>query len=175
MISLNTLFNFCPRCAASALSIDEEREIRCGACGFRFFFNTAAAAGCFLFRGDELVLGVRAQEPQRGQLDVPGGFIEFGESLEAGIQREVREEMGVSIENLQYLTSAPNHYPFAGVPYRTLDVFFTGNVADGALLTPQDDVAEITFAHPLNLDARQFAFPSTQIAFSQLLKSRFCR
>ena len=45
---------------------------------------------------DGLVLVRRDIEPARGQLCVPGGFIEFGETWTEGAARELREETGLS-------------------------------------------------------------------------------
>jgi len=88
-----------------------------------FLFNVAAAAGAFIIRDRQLVLCVRGKDPGIGQLDVPGGFIEFDESLEEGLRREILEELGIEVGELSYLASAPNDYRFAGVPYKTSDVF----------------------------------------------------
>lgn len=47
---------------------------------------------------DERLLWVqRAQEPQRGQWAIPGGFLECGETLAEGAARELREEACVDI------------------------------------------------------------------------------
>ena len=44
---------------------------------------------------DGLVLVRRDIEPARGQLCLPGGFIEFGETWNEGAARELREETGL--------------------------------------------------------------------------------
>lgn len=170
MNALKSVFAFCPRCSVAEPRIRSEREVVCPSCGLRFFFNTAAAAGCFLFQEDQLVLCVRANEPGLGLLDVPGGFIEFGETVEEGLRREVLEELGVEIGELEYLTSQPNDYPFGEVPYRTLDLFFTAKVLPDAVLTPQDDVSEIFYCSILELEPERFAFQSTRKAFLKLLE-----
>lgn len=161
-------FSYCPFCAAREPSIRDERELRCAHCGGRFFFNTAAAAGAFLFKERDLVLCIRGQEPGLDLLDVPGGFIEFGESVEAGLRREIAEELGLFVDALEYLTSEPNQYPFSGVLYRTLDLFFVGAVPAAADLYPDDDVKGICLVDPLKLDPERFAFASTKAAFLTL-------
>ena len=40
----------------------------------------------------------RGTEPLKGQWSLPGGMLELGESLMAGVVREVREETGLAVE-----------------------------------------------------------------------------
>lgn len=165
---IQDFFRFCPRCGKESPSILEGRELSCPSCQFRFFFNIAAAAGAFVFRGRKLILCVRAKEPGLGKLDVPGGFIEFNETLEQGLRREIKEELGIVVAELVYLTSEPNDYRFAGVPYKTSDVFFRTETSAEAVLTPQDDVAAFQLVDPLEVDSSAFAFDSTRKAYLQL-------
>jgi ADP-ribose pyrophosphatase YjhB (NUDIX family) len=50
-------------------------------------------------RGDVLLIR-RGKEPRKGQWSLPGGKLEFGESLVEGVLREVREETGLEVEIL---------------------------------------------------------------------------
>ncbi len=162
-------FRFCPRCGHDPLSTEHERAVRCGVCGFLFFFNTAAASAAFLFHADKLILCVRAREPGRDKLDLPGGFVEYDESLEQGLQREIREELNIVTEDLTYLCSAPNDYLYAGVLYKVTDLFFTGVVKDIEGIEPADDVGGYVLVKPEDIDPARFAFPSTRTAFQYLL------
>jgi len=168
---LRQAFRFCPRCAKAAPRIERDRELQCPHCGLRFFFNTAAAAGAFVFVGDQLLLCVRAHEPGKGLLDVPGGFIEFDESVEEGLRREIAEELSIEVSGLRYLTSAPNDYRYAGIPYKTADLFFVCEAVNGGRLRAADDVAEVVLVDPLQVNPDQFAFASTRGAFMVLLET----
>jgi ADP-ribose pyrophosphatase YjhB (NUDIX family) len=43
----------------------------------------------------------RGREPLKGDWSLPGGLLELGESLEAGVIREIREETGLTVEPLK--------------------------------------------------------------------------
>jgi 8-oxo-dGTP diphosphatase len=43
----------------------------------------------------------RGSEPLKGQWSLPGGMLELGESLIAGVIREVREETGLAVEPVE--------------------------------------------------------------------------
>jgi mutator protein MutT len=46
----------------------------------------------------------RGKEPLRGRWVVPGGTVELGETLEAAVIREVREETGILVRTLEVMT-----------------------------------------------------------------------
>ena len=45
----------------------------------------------------EIVLIQRAKEPHKGQWSIPGGRVEWGETLHEAIVREIREETGLEV------------------------------------------------------------------------------
>ena len=52
----------------------------------------------------------RAKEPAKGTLDLPGGFVDMYETVEDGMRREIKEETGLDVTEIQYLFSSPNVY-----------------------------------------------------------------
>lgn len=54
--------------------------------------------GVVCLRGDEVLLIRRGTPPRLGQWSLPGGRLEWGETLEVGALRELKEETGVDAE-----------------------------------------------------------------------------
>ncbi|MDD5034220.1 MAG: NUDIX domain-containing protein [Methylococcaceae bacterium] len=163
-------FRFCSRCGATGVSVYGERAIRCADCGFKFYFNAASAVGGFVFHQGKLILAVRGQNPQKGMLDLPGGFVEYDETLEDALRREILEELNIRVSNLVYLTSAPNDYLYAEVLYKITDAYFLCEVEDIAGIEAKDDVAAYVLLAPEELDPQRLAFPPGRVAFRQLLE-----
>ena len=163
-------FLHCPHCGASALSLHGERAIHCAGCGFKFYFNCASATAAFLLHQGKLILGIRSNAPQKGLLDLPGGFIEYDETAEDALIREIREELNISVSNPAYLTSAPNDYLYAGILYKTTDLYYVCNVDDISGIEARDDVADYLLIAPEDLDPQRLAFQSGRIALQRLLE-----
>jgi len=51
----------------------------------------------------EILLLKRLKEPEKGCWTIPGGTVEFGETIEEAIIREIEEEIGVKIEIISLL------------------------------------------------------------------------
>jgi len=147
--------------------------LACSSCGFHLHFNPAVAAGVFV-RGedDRLLLLRRALEPAKGALGVPGGFVDLGETAEQAVLREAREETGLEIEDVRYLGGWPNLYPWRGVDYPVLDLFFTGRAGAGQSVQANEEVGACLWMRPEEIDSAALAFPSTRAALARLRESR---
>jgi 8-oxo-dGTP diphosphatase len=56
------------------------------------------AASAAIFRDGKILLVRRARSPARGFYSLPGGRVEFGETLHAALHREVAEETALKVE-----------------------------------------------------------------------------
>jgi ADP-ribose pyrophosphatase YjhB (NUDIX family) len=70
----------------------------CEGCGFIDYINPKVVVGVVCVWEDRLLLCRRAIEPRRGYWTMPAGFLEEGESVEAGAQREAWEEARADVE-----------------------------------------------------------------------------
>jgi ADP-ribose pyrophosphatase YjhB (NUDIX family) len=103
---------------------------------------------------------------------MPGGFVDFGETAEGALRREVLEEVGLELTTLEYLASFPNQYLYADVTYNTLDLFFVATAADVGRVQALDAVASVAWLDPRSVDAGEIAFESMRRARTVLLERR---
>lgn len=163
----HTGFIYCPRCSRASLEQFHENGFRCKECHFVYFHNTASATGAFIISTKGVLLIRRAQQPKKGFLDVPGGFVNYGETLESALKREAREELNVNITIGKYLGSFPNTYLYETVTYHTVDTFFICNYDENQTLLPNEEIDEIVWVKDINsLDMNLMAFDSTKAALS---------
>lgn len=59
--------------------------------------------GAVVVEAGSVLLVRRGREPLKGHWSLPGGLLEIGESLSAGVVREVREETGLMVEPLELI------------------------------------------------------------------------
>jgi ADP-ribose pyrophosphatase YjhB (NUDIX family) len=162
------LFRYCPRCAAAQPPAADLRDVgpfRCAGCGFTLYFSPAGAVATILIRPDGRALFIRrAHEPAAGKLGMPGGFVDPGEGAEDALRREVLEEIGLEIRDVQYVGSYANRYPYAGVTYHTVDLFFVARPVDPAGAEALDGVDDVLWLDPLTIPLDEIAFDSMRAA-----------
>lgn len=167
------LFRFCPRCGGPRAPDNVgQTPLRCSACGFTFYFNPTIAAAGFIFDPAGRVLLIRrAKDPAAGKLGVPGGFIDFGESAEDGMRREVREEVGLELAKVRFLVSYPNLYHYRDVVYPVCDLYFAADAVSPDAARPLDAVASVEWRRPADIPDGEIAFESMRVALAFLRTS----
>jgi ADP-ribose pyrophosphatase YjhB (NUDIX family) len=162
------MFRYCPSCASPRIRFEDQRVFRCPDCGFTYYHNTAAAVGCVVSAGTAVMLLVRANDPARGKLDLPGGFVDPGEGAVEALRRECREEIGWDPgEGMAFFASFPNIYPYKNITYHTCDIFFTlraPGLRREDLRPDPGEIADIRFVEAGTIDDHELAFESTRRA-----------
>ena len=163
-------FRHCPSCG-TVRKPARRQPLDCPACGFIYYINITSAVGGFIHRDDGTVLFIRrAKSPSKGKLAIPGGFIDEGETAEAGLCREFREEVGFEPRDLIFLCSHPNQYKYKNLTYPVIDFFFSA-AADGTEIPESlDGVASTCWLDPHSVKMEDMAFPSMQYALAKYLE-----
>lgn len=93
---------FCSQCGAPVtLRVPPgdtlERHV-CNACHVIHYQNPRMVVGCIVEWDDRVLLCRRAIEPRHGLWTVPAGYLEKGETVEQGAERETLEEANARVE-----------------------------------------------------------------------------
>jgi NAD+ diphosphatase len=167
------IFTNCPSCLSKVIEFDGQKKYTCPECGWTYYQNTAAAVGVLLEYEGKVLVVTRNREPGKGMLDLPGGFVDPNESAEEAVGREICEELGVVFENLKYLCSAPNTYPYKGIEYSTCDIFFTARLTSINFSVQKSEIAGYKWIDPDDLQPEKFAFESMKMAIKVYLNKRY--
>ena len=65
--------------------------------------SPVAGVAAVVFRGFDVLLVRRGNEPSKGMLGIPGGVVELGETAKEAVVREVEEETGIHVRPLRVL------------------------------------------------------------------------
>lgn len=164
---------FCPFCGAKTFVWDGEKAHRCATCGKKMYTNEAAATIALITneRG-ELLFVRRRFEPAKGTLDLPGGFVDLGETAEHAVIREVKEELNLEVDELQFFGSFPNQYLYGGLLYFTLDMTFICKVHDFSPLRAADDVEDYQFIAPEKVNIEEIGLGSIKEVVKRYVATR---
>lgn len=75
--------------------------------------NPSLAVNAIVAKGEKILLVKSKNEPFKGFWGLPGGFVEYGETVEEAVKREVKEEIGLTVEpeKLIGVYSEKNRHP----------------------------------------------------------------
>ena len=101
--------NFCSQCGSERIELkvppgdDRVRHV-CALCGMIHYQNPKVVAGCLVEWQGQVLLCKRAIEPRRDLWTLPAGFLENGETVPQGAQRETWEEARARVDVLELYT-----------------------------------------------------------------------
>ncbi len=129
------------------------------------YANRGVSIDAVIIKGDKVLLIQRGVEPHKGFWGTPGGYVEWNESTEEAVKREVVEETGlqVIVTRLVGVYSSPDRHP-----KQVINLVYIAKVEDGE---PQahDDAQDVAW-FPLDklptdmaLDHRQSIIDALEI------------
>jgi NAD+ diphosphatase len=110
LIDWHASHRHCARCGSPTIVARGGAQRDCPACGAHHFPRNDPVVIMLVTRGDACLLG-RQHHFAEAFWSCLAGFVEPGETLEAAVRREVREEAGVETGVVRYLGSQPWPFP----------------------------------------------------------------
>ncbi len=168
------VLKFCPKCGSGRFVYDGGKSFLCEECGFNYYINSSSAVASVIINSQgEILLTIRAFEPQKGKLDLPGGFVDPMESAEEAVRREIKEELNLDIAEMRYLVSFPNEYVFKGFSVYTTDLAFICKVTDFNGIEANDDISGYRFVKPDEIDFDEISSDSIRDILRRYI-DQFC-
>lgn len=100
----------CGRCGGHTRVRDAGWRRTCWSCGQDFYPRTDPAVIVLITDGERCLLGHHKRYANKFYSTL-AGFVEPGEDFEACVRREMREEAGITIGEVQYMASQPWPFP----------------------------------------------------------------
>jgi len=127
-------FRFCPVCSGALISLasgPDHGRMACRRGHFVHYANPAITAFAFVERDNRYLVLRRNQEPYRGRWELPGGFVEQGETPAQSVRREICEETGLRVVEASIMGAYASRYGDNGK--WTVDVAFHCRASDDEL------------------------------------------
>ncbi len=154
IISWDQTHQYCGRCGSPTEELAGERAKICPKCKFISYPRICPAVITAVRRDNKLLLA-HAKHFKEGMYSLIAGFVEAGETLEEAVQREIMEEVGIKVKNIQYFDSQPWPFP------NSMMLGFTAEYDEGEITV---DGVEITDANWYSVDNLPGLPPEVSIA-----------
>ena len=152
-------YKYCPVCAAGLEPQAHSGSPRptCPACGFVHYQDPKVAVVALIHWQGQVLMIQRRFGRSKGCWALPGGFMDPGEMPDDAVQREVREEVGLTVCPETLLGILPMEVPGPGKVGIVLAYAAALQSAPPARLSGADDAAAADWFHPASLpDALAF-------------------
>lgn len=164
-------YKFCPLCGGKFSQKNEDLLV-CSNCSYQFYINPKLTnAGILENEKGEILLVKRKWPPSKGKWDLPGGFLNPGEDMEESLKREIKEELGVDIEEVKYFKSYADLYEYQEVLFPTLGITLTANIKGKHPLRALDDVGDLKYFPKDKIPFDKLAFKGIKQALEDYIKS----
>lgn len=133
---------YCRKCSAPLHKIENSVEKKCKSCNISYFPDSTPAVIVLIRKGSQILMA-RSPHFAKDMYALIAGFVEMGETAEEAVHREVMEEVGIKIKNIQFFST--QNWPFPG----SFMIAFTAEYESGEI---KIDPNEIEHADWFNLD-----------------------
>jgi hydroxymethylpyrimidine/phosphomethylpyrimidine kinase len=142
---------FCPACGGEL--VHAEPHPVCSGCRLVFYRNPLPAVVLLLQKNNKVLLARRAAAPAKGQMGLPGGFVDLGEHPEAAAARELKEETALENASFELIGADADHTDYGSV------VLYIYRVTGwSGVMKASDDVSELVWTE---IDSvKKLAFPA---------------
>lgn len=131
---------YCGACGQETSTTPVDRSRKCVSCNIPFYPRLSPSIIVLIYRGEDILLAKSAHA--RGNFySTLAGFIEPGESIEETVHREVFEEVGLKIKNLEYFSS--QSWPFPN----SLMLGFQAEYDSGDIVLQEEEIADAQWFH----------------------------
>jgi NAD+ diphosphatase len=162
LLSWRRRHRFCGTCGTPTIPARGGHVLVCtnAACRHEQFPRLDPAIIVLVSDGDRALLGRQATWPT-GRYSTIAGFVEPGEALEDAVAREVREETGIEVDDIEYHSSQP--WPFPA----SLMLGFTANAVTHEIQRHDDELEDARWFSRSDLETGAALLPPRQsISFS---------
>jgi NAD+ diphosphatase len=161
MVAWRNRHRFCGTCGFPTLAAKGGHVLVCTnpACRHEQFPRIDPAIIVLVSDGERALLGRQAAWPV-GRYSTIAGFVEPGESLEDAVAREVLEETGISVDQIEYHSSQP--WPFPS----SLMLGFTARALNTEIVRRDEELEDAQWFTRADLQSgRPLVPPSVSISF----------
>jgi NAD+ diphosphatase len=144
LVNWNQTHQYCGSCGEPTEFKSDERARICQQCGLTNYPRLSPAVIVAVLKDDQILLG-RNKRFKLPFYSVLAGFVEPGETLEGCVEREIREEVGITVKNICYFGSQP--WPFPD----SLMIAFTADYAGGNISIDGSEIMDAAWFKKDNL------------------------
>lgn len=129
---------FCSHCGSETKQHAHEHAMVCPSCHYAQYPRVQPCIITIITKGKQILLA-KANRANNTMYGLIAGFVEVGETLEQAVQRETLEEVGLTLNNIQYLSSQP--WPFPS----NLMIAFKAEYQAGEIVLQEEEIADAQF------------------------------
>lgn len=138
---------FCAKCGHASDMAMAGWQRNCPSCGAPHFPRTDPVVIMLVTHGNDVLLGRSPAWPE-GMYSLLAGFVEPGETIEAAVRREVREEADIVAGQVTYLASQPWPFPMSlmfgcAAEAKTRDIKVDPAEIEDAFWMPREELMEV--------------------------------